>query len=234
MEKLKDVKDDFASIINAIYHQPYCDTCHRTTLDFTGDVRITLSPCAQCKVAFWCSETCRNLSFPQHKQELCNVLSEYLAYQSMRYSGLIRDSRTLEFAGFSAGLLTKQPRSTYVPLSSLVSWRDYFDLSKNSMAGCISTTNGVTNFESENVTKYMNLKTISDELTCALTILAGLEVVVTDLSTKSVLTIHLVAAAQWEMSHMKLTEELFPPLSELEASYGWIYWPKQPLLRPLG
>ncbi len=217
------MKNDFGDIRAAIYHQPYCDTCHLTTLDFTDDVKIRLSPCAECKMAFWCSEICRNLSFPQHQQELCDVLSEHIAYHCMQYSRFIPDPRVLRLAGPSAGLFTEQPRSTYVPLSSLVSWRDYFELSKNPAAGCISTTNGVTDFDSQTtVTNYMNLKTTSDELTCVLTILAGLEAVVTDLRTKQVLTIHIVGAAQWEGDRMELTKELFhlcPGLKHLTVGY---------------
>lgn len=45
-------------------------------------------------------------------------------------------------------------------------------------------------------------------MTCVLTILAGFEATITDLATKSALTIHLVGAAQFEAGKRMLTEEL--------------------------
>ena len=140
----------------------------------------------------------------------------------MRYSGLILDLGALRIADSSVSLPTKHPRSTYVQLSSLTSWRDYFELSKDPTAGCISTTNRVTSVDSETVIRYIDLKNTSKEMTCVLTILAGLEATITDLDTKSALTIHLVGAAQWEMSKIMLTEELLhlcPSLKHLKIGY---------------
>lgn len=59
-------------------------------------------------------------------------------------------------------------------------------------------------------------------MTRVLTILAGLEATITDLDTKSAVTIHLVGAAQFEGSKMMLTEELFhlcPDLKHLTVGY---------------
>lgn len=140
----------------------------------------------------------------------------------MRYSGLILDLGALHKADSSVSLPTEHPRSTYVQLSSLVSWRDYFELSKVPTASCISPTNRVTSVDSETVTRYMALKNTSKEMTCVLTILAGLEATITDLDTKSALTIHLVGAAQWEVGRMMLTEELIhlcPGLKHLTIGY---------------
>lgn len=220
--KSEKLNIDFRNIHLAIYQQPFCDTCHLTTLDFSGDKRITLSPCAECKMAFWCSQNCRNLSYLKHQQEFCKELSEQVVYNCMRYSGRILDLGALRLANPSVSLPTEHPRSTYIQLSSLVSWRDYFDLSNFPTAGCMSTTNSVTSFDSKTVTRYMNLKKTSNEMTCVLTILAGLEATITDLDTKSTLTIHLDGAAQWEVGKTMLIEELFhlcPGLKHLTVGY---------------
>ena len=137
----------------------------------------------------------------------------------MQLSGKILGPGSWRLADVS---LRERPRSTYFQLSSLVSWRDYFEFSKVSTAGCISTTNTVPSFDSETVTNYMNLKNTSNEMTCVLTILGGLEATIPDLDTKSALTIHLVGAAQFETSKMNLTEELFhlcPALKHLAIIY---------------
>lgn len=181
-----------------------------------------LSPCAECKITHWCSQNCRNLSYPKHQRELCSDLSELVAYNSMRCSRRFLDLGALRLEDSSVSLPTEHPRSTYVRLSSLVSWRDYFELSKFPTISCISTTNRITSFDSETVTNYMDLKNTSNGMTCALTILAGLEATIADLDTKSALTIHLVGAAQWEVSKMMLTEELFhlcPGLEHLTVGY---------------
>ncbi len=173
-------------------------------------------------MTFWCSQECRNLSYPKHQRELCEDLSEHVAYDCMRYSGRILDLGALRKANCSVSLPTEYPRSTYVQLSSLVSWRDYFEVSKVPTAGCISTTNRVTSVDSETVIHYMDLKNTSKEMSCVLTILAGLEATITDLDTKSALTIHLVGAAQWEVGRMMLTEELIhlcPSLKHLTIGY---------------
>ena len=210
------------SMQRAIYHQPYCDTCHLTTLDFSGDARIMLTPWVECKMAFWCSQNCRNLSYPKHRQELCEDLSEHVAFKRMLYTGIILDLGAQRLANSSISLPTAYPRSTSVQLSCLGSWRDYFQLSKVPTASCISTTNSVTSFDSETVTHYRHLKNTSNEMTCVLTILAGLEATITNLDTKSALTIHPVGAAGWEPSKVMLTEELFhlrPRLKHLTVGY---------------
>ena len=168
-----------------------------------------LTPCVECKMAFWCSQDCRNLSYPQHRQELCEDLSEQVAFKRMLYRGVIRDPGAQRLADSSISLPTAYPRSTSVQLSSLGSWRDYFELSKFPTASCISTNNSVTGSDSETVTHYSHLKNTSNEMTCIITILAGLEAVITNLDTKSALTIHLVGAAGWEPSKVMLNEELF-------------------------
>ena len=206
----------------AIYRQPYCDICHLTALDFSGDARIMLTPCAECKMAFWCSQNCRNLSYPKHRQQLCVDHSEQVAFNRMLYTGVILNLGAQRLADSSNNLPTEHPRSTSVQLSSLGSWRDYYELSKIPTASCISTTNSVTSFDSETVTHYRDLKNTSNEMTCIFTVLAGLEATITNLDTKSALTIHLVGAAGWEPSKFMLTEELFhlrPGLKHLTVGY---------------
>ena len=140
----------------------------------------------------------------------------------MRYSRRIRDLGALRLANSSVSLPTENPRSTYVQLNSLVSWRDYFDLAKIPTAGCLSTTNRVTSFDPKTVTGYMDLKNTANEMTCALTILAGLEATITNLNTKPALTIRLIGAAEWEATKSMLIEELFhlcPGLQNLTVGY---------------
>jgi splicing suppressor protein 51 len=124
-------------------------------------------------------------------------------------------------------LLTKVPRSTYIPLSTTSSWYDYYTRvsDKDMITGLISPDLKPL---MENIEMANALRAATDELSMMLTIIAALEALYDDLVTKESLNLHLLGATARELDSLMCFEEilhLLPWLQSLHCSFVGIDMP---------
>lgn len=130
-------------------------------------------------------------------------------------------------------LCTDTPRDSYVPLSTATGWYEYFTkISDKSMLSEMVSPEMVPlvpgDQRSLGLLGLMRCSTSTG--TMALTVIAALEAVFPDISTRTSLKLHFVGAALREIEGLMVYEELlhlFPSLKQLELTYIGIDIPKQ-------
>lgn len=122
--------------------------------------------------------------------------------------------------------------TTYIPRSTIGSWSDYFQASHGSenLPVCtIPGDHGAINTGQQILARRRDINLASEAGSTIMTILGALEYTVPDLATRSALVIHIVAAADDELSVMELNEDLLhhcPNLKELSIAYVGPHVPK--------
>lgn len=121
-------------------------------------------------------------------------------------------------------LVTQAPRHTYRALSSAHNWKEYFvDISEAPLVSSRITEFLGPTQETENCyNACRTLKVAVDTSTYIITILAGLESSITDLASRTSLTIHIVGATGQEVLTSRMSEELYhllPNLRDLIVGY---------------
>lgn len=166
--------------------------------------------CEKCDMAFFCSDTCRATSLRGHQQQRCSDLQEYAACETVRIQS-IKDTGELRVL-----MPTELPRSSYVPLSTLQSWKEYFELSGNPLAPAIDNDFQPVNDDQKVHTIWRLLKLATESSSFILTVLAGLESAIPDLASRTSLTLHLLGPDSQELKFMRLHEELLHLLPKLQ------------------
>jgi splicing suppressor protein 51 len=122
---------------------------------------------------------------------------------------------------------TQAPKSTYTPLSSAGSWYEYYThiSDKQMITGLLSPDLKPL---AGNAEMASALTAATDKSTMILTIIAALEAVFSDLSTKSTINLHLIGATGKELDALMLFEEmlhLLPLLDELHCAFVGLEMP---------
>jgi len=194
----------------AIQYQPSCEQCFRTAFDNENHDYRKLIKCEDCNIAFFCSTSCRSTSFGSHQEQRCSDLREYAACEAIKIQS-IKDT-----GGLGVLMLTELPRSSYVPLRTLRSWKEYFDFSGNPLAPAIDEDFRPVNNDPEVCSVWRLLKLATESSSFILTILAGLGSSMPDLANRTSLTIHILGPDLQELKILRLNEELLHLLPNLQ------------------
>ena len=115
-------------------------------------------------------------------------------------------------------LLSDKPRHTYRPHHTAKSWKGYLeDLSTSPLASFITEDFSPANGDKAALHACRFLKVAADSSSPILTLLVGLESEISDLSSRTELSIHFVGADILEFSGASMTEEVYHLLPELQT-----------------
>lgn len=203
LEKLKGIE---------LRSQPKCETCLRTPFDNVDPKTFRLMPCDDCKLAFFCSPTCRVEGLEQHQQKQCSSLQDVGACE------LIKMDHIKETGEAMIQLPTENPRLTYKPLHTAQSWKNYYeDISDSPFARFITEDFSPAKDDKACLQACRFLKVAVDSSSFILTIVAGLESEIPDLTSRTKLTIHIVGADHQEIRRARMTEDLYHLLPKLQS-----------------
>lgn len=114
-------------------------------------------------------------------------------------------------------LPSENPRRTYKPLHTAQSWKSYFeDVSESPFARFITEDFSPAEDDKVFLQACRFLKVAVDSSSFILTILASLESEISNLASRTELTIHIVGADWEEIRRGSMTEELYHLLPNLE------------------
>jgi splicing suppressor protein 51 len=119
---------------------------------------------------------------------------------------------------------TKFPRKQYFPLSSASDWYDYYTRLSD-MGGFSSKMNRDLKYQANNPREREFVKYIrygTNTTTIQLTLIAALEVIIPNISTRNSINLHIVGAAGAEFASVPAFEELLhllPSLTTLQLSF---------------
>jgi mitochondrial splicing suppressor protein 51 len=134
----------------------------------------------------------------------------------------------LETGEVTVQMPTIKPRQTYLPLLQAKSWYDYYtQVSDKSMVTGLLSPDLKPLAGNEEMACAMTAATERNSI--MLTILAALEAILPDLSTKTQINLHLIGADSKEFEALMLFEEilhLLPALQELHCSFAGLQLPK--------
>jgi splicing suppressor protein 51 len=194
-----------------VSYEPYCYHCYRRELQLEDGVK--LNACQSCLLTTFCP-SCRQT----HPSAECATLQDVAADDRIVVDLYRRTgkSSTIYFA--------KYPRKQHFPLSSITDWYDYYTRLSD-MGGFKSKMNrnlkylGNDSKEREFV-EYMRCGT--NTTTIQLTLIAALETIIPNVSTRDSINIHIIGAAGAEFASVPAFEELLhflPSLTTLQLSF---------------
>lgn len=160
-------------------------------------------------MAFFCSDACRSKGLSSHQQQRCSDLQESAACEAVKIQS------TKDTGELGVLMPTELPHSSYVPLSTLRSWKAYFDFSSNPLSPAITEEFQPITDDQEIQKVWRLLKIATESSSFILTILAGLETAIPDLASRTSLTLHLLGPDVQELKIMRLHEELLHLLPNL-------------------
>ncbi|CAD6583610.1 MAG: hypothetical protein ASARMPRED_001369 [Alectoria sarmentosa] len=195
----------------AVQRQPKCETCLRTPFDLVDPATFRLTPCDDCKLAFFCSPSCRAEGLELHQQNQCSLLEDAGACE------LIKMEHIKETGEAMIQLPTENPRRTYISLGTVQTWKGYFEtISDSPFASIITEDFSPAGDDEKSLSACRFLKVAVDSSSLILTILAGLESEIPSLTSRTKLTIHMIGADKHEIRLASMTEELYHLLPNLE------------------
>ncbi|KAJ7764756.1 hypothetical protein B0H16DRAFT_428249 [Mycena metata] len=183
-----------------------CQVCFRTP--FHDDTH-KFSPCGKCQLAWWCSPQCGKVfSADAHTAKHCTDLCIQSAAQDVEADPLRRGRPIL--------LRTKNTQTIYTAPSTLKGWTNYYQtVFPNFSTDAHSIAR---QFQSGHRDATDAVKLLAQNSTSmVLTLLYALEQSIPDLSTRSKLCIHIVAAAHKEERAEGMMEELLHYLPALQS-----------------
>ena len=196
--------------------QPKCENCFRTPFDHPNYDYLPLTPCSDCRLAYFCSDSCRAAGRDEHVAKQCLLMQELKMCEYI----LIK---AIEVEGHNAVQLpTMPPRRTYKPLSTAKGWYEYFkDLNGTDTIECINPD--FTPKERNSIPICSMLKLATDSSSTVLTALAALELTIPDLLQRDRLTIHVLGSTARELMILRLNEEFLHLLPKLQVvTVGYI------------
>ncbi|KAJ8096419.1 hypothetical protein PM082_011582 [Marasmius tenuissimus] len=193
-----------------LYDAEKCEVCFRTR--FQTDSPARLSPCSHCRLAWWCSPECGKDFSKFHSKKHCEELQIIASVDRLEVDYAI-DRKSFRHLM----VRTDEPRTIYMPLSSIKGWSDYcekvfpeFDYATSFTAQTIKTYH-------PDPTSAVRLLTM--EASCfPLSVIAAMEDVITNISTRNRLCIHVVGAASRDLQGKGMLEELLHFLPKLRVA----------------
>ncbi|KAL8854161.1 MAG: hypothetical protein Q9221_001083 [Calogaya cf. arnoldii] len=161
-------------------------------------------------MAFWCSDICRAKSFEDHAS-YCTELKEIAALDYLWHTW---DKSNAE----PFMILSLCSARTYMPPSTFGSWSDYYQtcqIFKNVPPQTELGNHGAVNNGQLNVASARDISHASKAGSNIMTILRTLEYTIPDLATRSNHVIHIIGAAEDELSIVDLNEDLLHHCSNL-------------------
>ncbi|CAG8976942.1 hypothetical protein HYALB_00008853 [Hymenoscyphus albidus] len=178
-----------------IMYETVCQYCYRSALHLKKDESLKL--CPTCSVASFCT------SCPQiHSESQCGLFAE-LAFDER----FVVDYLQHEGENFVINR-TQIPRTEHIPLSTASGWYDYYTRISDKAYALTPYTDLVPQLDHNPISALGLMRKLTTSLALPLTILAGLEAVLPDLTTRKSISLHLIGASGQET-------QLFPVFSEI-------------------
>ncbi|KAJ8096375.1 hypothetical protein PM082_011537 [Marasmius tenuissimus] len=205
-------------ITNFILNEEKCEVCFRTRFQTNGQER--LSPCPRCRLAWWCSPECQDDFHKFHSKRHCEELQTIASVDRLKVDYAI-DRKGLQ----QLMIRTAEPRTTYIPLSTIGGWSDYCNK-------IFPDFGFATSFTARTIKTYHPdpvpaVRLLTMEVTCfPLSIIAALEDVDPNLASRNTLCIHILGAATREIQGKGMLEELFHFLPKLRVVKAFFVGPQ--------
>ncbi|KAJ7485196.1 hypothetical protein B0H11DRAFT_2018436 [Mycena galericulata] len=194
--------------VQFITNEKKCRVCFRTPFQ---DAERSFTPCPKCNLAWWCSSECKD-HFPKvHRPENCADYYTEAAVDAVRiaYAKARRSRRMLMFP-------TESTRTSYIPLSKLTGWADYYK--KVYPEFKIGIYFIAKEFQSAHPDATRAVELLATESTSIpLTLMSALEDTLPDLPKRQNLCIHVVGASERELISTRMMEELLHHLPHLKS-----------------
>lgn len=194
-----------------------CAICYKT--EFQSAVYRRFSACDGCQLVHWCSQECQQRIPTAHTVQDCTEMRNLRAVERVLIDYAIARKSQKKIT-----LFTQFPRTTYIPLSHIKDWDDYHrriypeidqDLRPLTMEIGSSHPNPAT-------ASAALKQVVTDATSIPVTIIAGLEASIPNISDRKELIIHILGASDKETQGLALMDEIlhfFPRLKTLRISY---------------
>ncbi|KAJ7471872.1 hypothetical protein FB451DRAFT_1559085 [Mycena latifolia] len=184
-----------------------CQVCFRTPFH---DKERTFTACKNCRLAWWCSSECDAHFSETHTKKECAEFRIVAAFEAVGIAyALARPP------GQALVIRTEEPRTSYLPPSSLSGWTDYDRLFPEFSFAVDCTA---LEFKSAHPDAVQAVKLLAtNSASMLMTVFRALEDVLPDLPTRSTLCIHIVAADGRELGSKAIMEELLHYLPRLKS-----------------
>ena len=194
-----------------ISYEPYCYHCYRRESQLENGAK--LNACQYCLLTSFCP-SCQQT----HPSAECATLQDIAADDKVRVDLRRRTGKS------SAISFTKFPRKQYFSLSSAKDWYDYYTRFSD-MGGFKSKMNRDLKYlandpKEREFVEYLRCGT--NTTTLQLTLIAALEAVIPNVSTRGSINLHIIGAAEAEFASVPAFEELLhllPSLTALQLSF---------------
>ena len=192
-------------------HEPYCYYCYRRESQLENGAK--LNACQYCLLTSFCP-SCQQT----HLSAECATLQDIAADDKIMVDLRRRTgkSSTISF--------TKFPRKQHLPLSSAKDWCDYYTMLSD-MGGFRSKMNRDLKYlandpREREFVEYMKCGT--NTTTIRLTLIAALEAIIPNSSTRGSISLHIIGVATAEFAYVPAFEELLQLLPSLTDSPSFI------------
>ena len=206
-----------------VRYEVFCSHCYRRQSQLGGATQ--LKSCDACQLATFCSDC------PQrHSLDECQKFCELAEDEKWMLEHSKRQTEANQPTVIMA--CTETPRNTYLPLSAAGSWYEYYTrISDKDLTGFRVTSdlrpgsNGPLDLSAVGF-----LRASTRSMSIPLTIIAALEKLFPDLSTRSSIKLHLIGANEWEIERLMVFEEilhLLPALKKLHLTLVGLEIPRE-------
>ena len=194
-----------------VSYEPYCYHCYRRESQLEDGAK--LNACQYCLLTSFCP-SCRQT----HPSAECATLQDIAADDKVMVDLRRRTGKS------STMSLTKFPRNQYISLSSAKDWYDYYTRLSD-MGGLRFKMNRDLKYlandpKEREFVEYLRCGT--NTTTIQLTLIAALEAVIPNISTRGSINLHIIGAAGAEYASVPAFEELLhllPSLTALQLSF---------------
>ncbi|TVY16798.1 putative mitochondrial protein MSS51-like protein [Lachnellula arida] len=196
--------------LRLLVYEPFCRHCYRSKPQMES--KNQPSPCQACHIAAFCADC------PQE-----HATSECKTFQAIRQDETFAIQHHRMTQRDFEVLCTERPRKAYLPLSTATGWHDYFTRISDKEAYLSDVTSEMQPATDDpTAVKLAGLMRLaSGTSSMALTVLAALEAVFPDISTRTTIKLHFIGAAYPEFDGLRVFEELLhllPSLKNLELT----------------
>ncbi len=194
-----------------VSYEPYCYHCYRRESQLEDGVK--LNACQSCLLTTFCP-SCQQT----HPSAECATLQDIAADDKIMLDLRRRTGKS------STVTLSQFPRKKYLSLSSAKDWYDY-NTRLSDLGGCKSKMNRDLKYlandpKERQFVEYVRYGT--NTTTVQLTLIAALEAVISNVSTRESINLHIIGAAGLEFASVPALEELLhflPSLTALHLSF---------------
>ncbi len=194
----------------SVSYEPYCYHCYRRESQLEDGVKF--NACQSCLLTTFCP-SCRQT----HPSAECATLQDVAADDRIVVDLYRR-------TGKSSVSFTNSPSKQHFPLSSVTDWYDYYTRLSN-RGGFKSKMNRNLKYlandsKEREFVEYMRCGT--NTTTIQLTLIAALETIIPNVSTRDSISLHIIGAAGTEFASVSAFEELLhflPSLTTLQLSF---------------